>query len=107
MIEQRLPITVLVLNNSSLGWIRWYRRITFERDWESEDFTDINFSAVAQAYGWHADRVEDPDAVRAALASALRQAGPALVDIITETWQTPVASHRRALSTGTTTGYGG
>jgi len=107
VMEQRLPITVLVLNNSSLGWIRWYRRITFERDWESEDFADVNFGAVAQAYGWHAERVEDPDAVYAAVSGALQHEGPALVDIITETWQTPVAGHRRALSTGTTSGYGG
>ena len=29
--EQALPVTVVVLNNRSWGWIRWYRRITFGR----------------------------------------------------------------------------
>jgi acetolactate synthase-1/2/3 large subunit len=40
--EQRLPITVVVLNNRSLGWIRWYRRITFGTGWEDEDFLDVD-----------------------------------------------------------------
>ncbi|MGH3420810.1 MAG: thiamine pyrophosphate-binding protein, partial [Streptosporangiaceae bacterium] len=51
IIEQQLPITVLVLNNRSLGWIRWYRRITFGTGWEQDDFGDVDYAAVARAFG--------------------------------------------------------
>jgi acetolactate synthase-1/2/3 large subunit len=108
VLEQRLPVTVVVLNNSSLGWIRWYRRITFDTGWEQEDFTDVNFAEVASAYGWHGERVNQPGGLPSALAAALRCDRPALVDVATETWQTPVAAHRRALDAGlTSAGYGG
>ena len=107
VIEQRLPITVVVLNNRSLGWIRWYRRITFGTGWENEDFADIDYSAVARAYGWDAERIDDPEQLGAALERAASRGRPCLLDVITETWTTPVAGHRRALEQGHSAEYGG
>lgn len=107
--ELGLPVTVVVLNNRSLGWIRWYRRITFGRDWEEPDFSDVPYAAVASALGWAAARVTDPAALGPQLADALRAPGPSLVDVVTETWDTPIAGHRDAVfgdATGPTT-YGG
>jgi acetolactate synthase-1/2/3 large subunit len=107
IIEERLPVTVIVLNNSSLGWIRWYSRITFNRGWESEDFADVDYSAVARAFGWNAERVTDPADLKSRLASALASPVPSLLDVVTETWETPVTGHRRALEGGANNGYGG
>ena len=111
--EQGLPVTVIVLNNRSWGWIRWYRRITFGRAWEDEDFGDVAFADVARGFGLAAQRVTDPGRLGAALRAALAAPGPALVDVVTEAWQTPITAHRRAVGNGpaatgtTTTGYGG
>lgn len=106
--EHELPVTVVVLNNRSLGWIRWYRRITFGTGWEDEDFGDVPFADVARAIGWHAERVTDPEHLGGALRAALEAKGPSLVDVVTETWQTPLAGHRRAVhDQSATAGYGG
>jgi acetolactate synthase-1/2/3 large subunit len=107
IVEQQLPITVLVLNNRSLGWIRWYRRITFGSGWEDQDFGDIDYSAVAKAFGWSAERVLDPTQLGPIMAAALKSPQPSLLDLVTETWTTPVSGHRRAVERGATTGYGG
>lgn len=105
--ELGLPITVVVLNNRSLGWIRWYRRITFGRGFEDDDFADVAYADVAGAFGLHSARVTRPAGLAAALASALRSDRPALVDVVTEAWQTPIAAHRSAVAPGATAGYGG
>ena len=105
--ELRLPITVVVLNNRSLGWIRWYRRITFGRGWEDDDFADVAYADVARGFGMHGVRVTDPAELGGALASALRSDRPALVDVVTEAWQTPIGAHRSAVAQGATAGYGG
>jgi acetolactate synthase I/II/III large subunit len=109
--EQALPVTVIVLNNRSWGWIRWYRRITFGRGWEDEDFGDVAFADVARGFGLAAERVTEPGRLGAALRAALAAGGPALVDVVTEAWQTPITAHRRAVgedtATTTSTGYGG
>lgn len=105
--EQRLPVTVIVLNNSSLGWIRWYSRIKFDRGWEQPDFDDVDFASVARGYGWDATRVTEPSEIAMSLANAFGAEGPSLVEFVTETWQTPVVGHRTALEQGRGTGYGG
>lgn len=95
--EHRLAITVVVLNNRSLGWIRWYRRITFGQHWEEPDFSDVPYAAVASALGWTAARVTEPSALGPQLAAALASPSPSLVDVVTETWETPIAGHRQAV----------
>jgi acetolactate synthase-1/2/3 large subunit len=105
--ELGLPVTVIVLNNRSLGWIRWYRRITFGRGWEGEDFSDVPFADVARAFGLAGERVTEPARLAAALRTALGLPGPALLDVVTEPWQTPITAHRDALRGAATTGYGG
>jgi acetolactate synthase-1/2/3 large subunit len=105
--ELGLPITVVVLNNRSLGWIRWYRRITFGRGFADDDFADVAYADVAGAFGMHGVRVTDPAELGAALASALRSDRPALVDVVTEAWETPIVAHRNAVAQGATAGYGG
>jgi acetolactate synthase I/II/III large subunit len=96
--EHGLPVTVIVLNNRSLGWIRWYRRITFGRGFESEDFSDVAFADVARAFGLAAERVTDPGRLAAAVRDTFSAPGPALIDVVTQVWQTPVTAHRAAVT---------
>jgi acetolactate synthase-1/2/3 large subunit len=105
--ELGLPITVVVLNNRSLGWIRWYRRITFGRGFEDDDFADVAYADVARGFGMHGVRVTAPAELGAALAAARRSDRPALVDVVTEPWETPIGAHKNAVAQGTTSGYGG
>lgn len=105
--ELGLPITVVVLNNRSLGWIRWYRRVTFGRGWEDNDFSDVAYADVARGFGMQGMRVADPAELGGALASALGSDRPALVDVVTEAWETPIGAHRSAIAQGATAGYGG
>jgi acetolactate synthase I/II/III large subunit len=105
--ELGLLVTVVVLNNRSLGWIRWYRRIAFGRGWEDEDFADVTFAEVAKGFGIAGQRVTEPALLATALRGALEAARPALVDVVTEPWQTPITAHRDAVADGAATGYGG
>jgi acetolactate synthase I/II/III large subunit len=107
LVQHALPVTVVVLNNSSLGWIRWYRRITFGRGHEDDDFAPTSYAAVAAAFGLESARVEDPADLDAALAQAHATEGPALVEVVSDAWQTPIAGHRRALTEASAAGsYG-
>ena len=104
--ELGLPVTVVVLNNRSLGWIRWYRRITFGRGWQDDDFADVAFGDIARGFGLHGARVSEPGQLAGALHDAL--AGPpALLDVVTDAWQTPIIAHREAVASAGPAGYGG
>ena len=90
-----VPLLLVVLNNSSYGWIRWYRRVAFGRGWEEPDLPATRFADVAAAYGFRAVRVEDPEALAGFLRGGID--GPTLMEVVTSVWETPIDAHRRAL----------
>jgi acetolactate synthase-1/2/3 large subunit len=104
--ERRLPVTIVVLNNRSLAWIRWYRRITFGRGFADDDFADVAFAHVARGFGLRGQRVTRPHLLGPALRAALTADRPSLIDVITDTWQTPIAAHRHAVDQGPAARYG-
>ncbi len=107
ILELNLPITVIVLNNADLGWIRWSGHLNFGTSDQGSDFADINFSAVAQGFGFDAERVTNSGDLAAAMKRVLTSKKPSLLDVVTETWTTPVTGHKVALANKKSTGYGG
>ncbi|GAA4613268.1 pyruvate dehydrogenase [Saccharopolyspora hordei] len=79
----RLPVKVVVFNNSSLGMVKLEMLVDGLPDFGT-DHEHVDFAAIAAAAGIHSVRVEKPAEVREALADALRRPGPALVDVVTD-----------------------
>ncbi|PPJ08759.1 pyruvate dehydrogenase [Nocardia nova] len=79
----RLPVKIIVFNNSSLGMVRLEMLVDGLPNFET-DHVPVDFAAVARAAGIHAARVTDPFAIRNAIAEALEHPGPALVDLVTD-----------------------
>ncbi|GAB2661795.1 pyruvate dehydrogenase [Saccharopolyspora gloriosae] len=79
----RLPVKLVVFNNSSLGMVKLEMLVDGMPDFGT-DHDSIDFAAVAAAAGIHSVRVDQPAQVRDALAGALAHPGPALVDVVTD-----------------------
>ena len=92
-----LDITTIVLNNSSLAWIRHVEsRMKMPY---STDFTRVDFAATARAMGAAGFRIENPDGVEATIAEALEAPGPSVVEVTVSPEATPIiryGSVRRA-----------
>jgi pyruvate dehydrogenase (quinone) len=82
LVQLNLPITVVVLNNSSLNFVELEMKATGIVNWGTE-LTNPDFSAVAAAMGLFSRRVERPSQLDGALTEALHHDGPALVEVIT------------------------
>jgi pyruvate dehydrogenase (quinone) len=80
--QQRLPVKVVVLNNSSLGFVELEMKadgiVNFGTDLDNPSFAD-----VANAVGVHGVRVDRPADLDGALRDAFSRPGPALVDVRT------------------------
>ncbi|SCF18544.1 pyruvate dehydrogenase (quinone) [Micromonospora viridifaciens] len=75
-----LPVTVVVVNNASLGLIVW-EQMSYLGNPESEcALSRIDFAQVADGCGVRGFHVENPTGCREALAAAIAHDGPALVD---------------------------
>lgn len=83
LVRLQVPVTLIVCNNASYGWIKAGQK---SRDdaYYSVDFGRSDHAAIAQAYGMSATRVEDPAHLAAAMHDALTAPGPYLLDVITQ-----------------------
>lgn len=82
LIQNRLPVTVVVFNNSSLNFVELEMKAAGIVNFGT-DLVNPDFGAVAQAMGIFGRRVEAPGDLEAALAEALAYDGPAVVDVVT------------------------
>jgi acetolactate synthase I/II/III large subunit len=86
-----LPVTSVILNNSTLGWIKHIQEFTLS-DYLSVDFCDVDFSRVAEGFGVPAWRVTEPDQLHEALRSSESVDGPCLIEVVSDETETAVLS---------------
>jgi pyruvate dehydrogenase (quinone) len=79
--QHRLPVKVVVFNNSALGFIELEQKSTGFLNFGTE-LQNPNFAAMAQAVGIRGVRLEDPGTVDDGIAIALEYDGPVLVDAV-------------------------
>ncbi|MDA0785010.1 MAG: thiamine pyrophosphate-binding protein [Proteobacteria bacterium] len=83
----RVPVTFVILNNQGYRIIKQrLKAFHGNENYIAMDFEDpaIDFVGMAEAMGVTATRVTEPGAVRAALAAAIANPGPNLIDICVE-----------------------
>lgn len=89
-VKYKLPITVVIIKNNTLGQIKW-EQMVFEGNPEFGcDLQPIDFAAYARACGAVGISVSDPKQVGNALDRALAENGPALVECLVDTNEPPM-----------------
>jgi acetolactate synthase-1/2/3 large subunit len=78
------PLLIVVLSNSSFGWIKASQRASYGGRYYSVDFRTTDHAAIARSYGMASWHVEDPANLSSVLRRAATHDGPALVDIATQ-----------------------
>ena len=81
LVQQGLPVKVVVLNNGTLGFVEIEMKANGFLP-TGVDLKNPNFALMAEAMGIRGIRVEKPQDLKAALAAAFSHDGPALVDVV-------------------------
>ncbi|WP_297215892.1 biosynthetic-type acetolactate synthase large subunit [uncultured Desulfovibrio sp.] len=85
VVQYRLPIKVIILNNRYLGMVRQWQELFYNHNYS---FTNMeaqpDFVRLAEAYGAEGYRITDPAQLHAVLETALNSPNPAFVDISVE-----------------------
>jgi len=85
VVDEGLPIAILVANNHGFAIISESATVDFDIETGAYDWdgAPLDFTTIAEGMGMAATRVETPDGVREALASAVAADEPMLVEAVT------------------------
>jgi acetolactate synthase-1/2/3 large subunit len=77
----RLPVVILIMNNHTLGMVRQWQTLFYEERYSETTLdTEINWVALAQAFGVKGMRLGTDDDPKSVLAAALALEGPVVID---------------------------
>jgi acetolactate synthase-1/2/3 large subunit len=80
-----LPITIILFNNGSFGWIKMLQRLYYDERYLGVDFTNkMDAVGVAKAFGIRGVRITDPDQLSPAIIEALASNEPVFIDVPTK-----------------------
>jgi acetolactate synthase-1/2/3 large subunit len=80
-----LPITIILFNNGSFGWIKMLQRLYYGERYLGVDFTDkMDAAGIAEAFGIRGVRITDPDQLIPAITEALASDEPVFIDVPTK-----------------------
>jgi thiamine pyrophosphate-dependent acetolactate synthase large subunit-like protein len=82
-VQEKIPIKIAVFNNGSLGFVELEMKVEGLLDTYT-NLENPDFARVAQAIGFHAQRVERAEELEVAVRDWIAAPGPALLDVVTD-----------------------
>lgn len=83
-VREDLPVIVVVFNDDELSSIKTQQGDHYDERYIGVDYTDVDFSEVAEGFGAHGTRVTTGQEFAPALEEAQSVEGPALIDVKTD-----------------------
>ena len=80
-VEYNLPVKVLIVNNRSLGMVRQWQELFYQKRYSHSWLKNPDFVKLAEAYGAVGMRIEKESQVRPMLAEAMRMPKCVVIDV--------------------------
>ncbi len=71
ILQTKVPVKIIVLNNEFLGMVRQWQELFFDRRYASTIMTNPDFVKIAEGYGLHANRVSKRENLSKAIADMM------------------------------------
>lgn len=85
VVQNEIPVVVVILNNGYLGMVRQWQELFYERRYSCTFIKgSVDFVKLAEAYGALGLRAEKPSEVGPAIEEAIMSGRPTVVDVIVE-----------------------
>jgi acetolactate synthase-1/2/3 large subunit len=84
IVEHKLPVKIVVINNGFLGMVRQWQELFWRRRYSHVELSNPDFVKLAEAHGCPGIKVTKTSEVEDALRVALEREGPVLVECVVE-----------------------
>jgi acetolactate synthase-1/2/3 large subunit len=82
--QYKVPVKIVILNNSFLGMVRQWQQLFFDKRYASTEMHNPDFVAIAKGYGLEASNVNERNELDAALDAMLESKDSYLLDVKVE-----------------------
>jgi len=79
--QHKLPLKMVLLNNSFLGMVRQWQDMFFDKRYSFTEMANPEFTKVAEGYGIPGQRVEKREDLEKAVDELLASEGPYLLEV--------------------------
>ena len=79
-----LGLTIVIVNNAASGYVKALQHLMYGAgNYQSSDLVEMNYAKIAESFGCHGIRVENPNDIAAALKEAMAvKDRPSVVDVV-------------------------
>ena len=79
-----LGLSVVIVNNAASGYVKALQHLMYGTgNYQSSDLVEMNYAKIAESFGCHGIRVEDPNEIAAALKEAMAVTDrPSVIDVV-------------------------
>jgi len=82
IMQYKIPVKILVLNNNFLGMVRQWQQLFHEKRYSFTEMSNPDFVKLAEAYSIPAQKVEVRSELQAALRDMLHAKGPYFLEVV-------------------------
>ena len=84
IVQNKLPIKIVILNNNFLGMVRQWQQLFFEKRYSFTELTNPDFIMIANGFGMAAHKVTAREDLEAGIQKMIDYDGPYLLEVVVE-----------------------
>ena len=79
-----LGFSLVIVNNAASGYVKALQHLMYGKgNYQSSDLVELDYAKIAESFGCHGIRVEDPDNIAEALTTAMAEKSrPSIIDVV-------------------------
>ncbi len=84
IVQNKLPVKIILLNNNFLGMVRQWQQLFFEKRYSFTELTNPDFIMIANGFGMPAHKVTKREDLEAGIQKMMDHDGPYLLEVVVE-----------------------
>jgi acetolactate synthase I/II/III large subunit len=84
IVQNKLPVKIVLLNNNFLGMVRQWQQLFFEKRYSFTELINPDFIMIAKGYGMEGQKVTSRENLDAAVQEMIDFDGPYLLEVVVE-----------------------
>jgi len=84
LVQNKLPVKIIILNNHFLGMVRQWQQLFFEKRYSFTELQNPDFIAIAKGYGMEGHKVDKREGLEPGIQKMIDHKGPYILEVIVE-----------------------